>query len=680
MKKLIYIAAVVAAFTAVSCNPKVPEPDITPAPDFIAVIDNGATKTSFSIQDGAYKIEWAAGDEVLVKGSSSGTYKIKTGGGVRSDLEKVSGDAGNGPFTAVYPADLAENAELPAVIDYCSGVEVHSPMTATSSNNILPFKSACGMIMMSVTSSTPVNLSKLVMTADKPLSGKYELVNGAAVIRSGEGVTIECGEGVQIGSQEVTVGFEVPEGRYSNIQFSAVDVNGREFEGSLGDRPLIVERSKVCSFDLRFGDLKHLTTTLIDGPQFNLRVKSLANNKTVDSTMFQDKRVKKLVFETGSDVTSGTELQIPGSDYKIFANFNSTDGVLTVSTAASEIFVPKDASCMFQNFQQMTEIENLPALNTSKVKTMKKMFSMDTTAVDRLSALDLSGFDTSNVTDMDSMFFSARFLVNLDLSGFDVGNVTDFTSFVSRCLKLESVTFGEFNSKSARTMRYMFNQCAKLTTLDLSGFDTSSLEDMGYMFKQMTSLESINLTGFNTEKVTDMDNLFANCTKLTSLDLSSFNTENVNEMRSMFNSCEKLTSLDLKNFNVTSCTRMSYMFYHCYAMETLDLSSFNLTVLSPNCDYFFCRMYNLKELYLGDTFILNSTPNYYVLSSSDAFSTRTGNKPGAVTIYCNDATAEFIAITNWRWINSGYNGQKAIPVTFRDYETHEIFTVTWAAN
>ena len=101
MNKLIYIAAAVAAFTAVSCNPKVPEPDITPAPDFIAVIDNGATKTSFSIQDGAYKIEWAAGDEVLVKGSSSGTYKIKTGGGVRSDLEKVSGDAGNGPFTAV---------------------------------------------------------------------------------------------------------------------------------------------------------------------------------------------------------------------------------------------------------------------------------------------------------------------------------------------------------------------------------------------------------------------------------------------------------------------------------------------------------------------------------------------------------------------------------------------------
>ena len=77
MKRLFYIAAALAAFAAVSCEPKVPEPDITPAPDFIAVIDNGATKTSFSIMDGAYNIAWEAGDEVLVKGSSSGIYKVK---------------------------------------------------------------------------------------------------------------------------------------------------------------------------------------------------------------------------------------------------------------------------------------------------------------------------------------------------------------------------------------------------------------------------------------------------------------------------------------------------------------------------------------------------------------------------------------------------------------------------
>ena len=47
MKRLFYIAAALAAFAAVSCEPKVPEPDITPAPDFIAVIDNGANKNSF---------------------------------------------------------------------------------------------------------------------------------------------------------------------------------------------------------------------------------------------------------------------------------------------------------------------------------------------------------------------------------------------------------------------------------------------------------------------------------------------------------------------------------------------------------------------------------------------------------------------------------------------------------
>jgi surface protein len=680
MKRLFYIAAALAAFAAASCEPKVPEPDITPAPDFIAVIDNGATKTSFSIMDGAYNIAWEAGDEVLVKGSSSGIYKVKTGGSQRSDLEAVSGNAGNGPFTAVYPANLADNQELPSVIDYCDGVEVRSPMTATSSNNILPFKSACGMLMMSVTSEAPINVSKIVMTADKPLSGKYELIDGAAVIRSGEGVTIECGEGIMLGKDGINVAFEVPEGRYSEISFHAIDADGREYIGSFGDRPLIVERSKVCAFDLRFGSLKHLTTTLVDGPVFNQRLKSLSNGKTVDSTMFQDKRIKKLVFETGSAVNSGTELQMPGSDYKIFANFDAAEGVMTVSTQASEMFTSRDASCMFQNFQQVAEIVNLPALNTSKAKTMKKMFSQDTTSAAKLVTLDLSGFDTSSVTDMDSMFFSARYLTELDLTSFDTSNVKDFTSFLNRCQRLTGINLSSFDIKAAETMEYMFANCPKLVSLDLTSFVAESALSTAYMFTNDSFLESIAFGSFGGGNIENMDNMFSHCVRLTALDVSSFDTGNVSEMRSMFNDCERLTSLDLRNFDVTSVTRMSYMFYHCYAMETLDLSSFNLTVLSPNCDYFFCRMYNLKELYLGDTFILNTTPNYYVLSSSDGFSTRTGNKPGAVTIYCNDATAEFIAITNWRWINSGYNGQKAIPVTFRDYETHEIFTVTWAAN
>ena len=678
MKKILYFT-VLATALAVSCG-KTPEPDITPAPDFIAVIENAATKTTVNTSGDVYDITWAAGDEVLVTGRSQATYKVKTAGGVRSDLEKVSGDAGSGPFTAVYPANLADNMTLPSTVQYQPNPVVTAPMVASSSNNILPFKSICGMLKIAVTSATPISIKTLKITADKPLSGNYRLVDGEAVIDSGEGVTIDCGEGLELGSTAVPFAFEVPAGRYSDIRFKAVDAVGREYDATLGSRPFVVERSKVYTYDLSFGDLKHLTTTLIDGPEFNMKIKSIAQNKTVDSTTFQDKKIKKIVFEGGSSVTSGTELQTPASDYPIYANFDSGEGVMTISTPAVEMFAPKDASCMFQNIQQTTEIANLAVLNTSKVKSMKKMFSQDTSSVGRLGAIDLSSFDVSEVVDMDSMFFSAKYIVNLDLSNFKPVKCENFNSFVARCAKLESIDLSNFETTSATDMSYMFANCTKLASLDLSKFNTSNVTTMAYMFKANSSLTSLNVTSFDTGNVENMDNMFSGCSKLTSLDVSSFSTENVAEMRSMFNSCESLTSLDLKNFNVIACTRMSYMFYHCYAMQTLDVSSFDLTVMSPNCDYMFCRMYNLKDLYLGSTFILTSLPSYFVTASGDATSVRTGNKSGGVTIYCNDTTAEFIATTNWRWIQSGYSGQKAIPVTFRDIETNEIITVTWAAN
>ena len=53
-----------------------------------------------------------------------------------------------------------------------------------------------------------------------------------------------------------------------------------------------------------------------------------------------------------------------------------------------------------------------------------------------LEELDLSGFDTSKVTEMDCMFQYCRSLTNLDLSGFDTSNVTDMHNMFGYCESL----------------------------------------------------------------------------------------------------------------------------------------------------------------------------------------------------------------------------------------------------
>ena len=177
-----------------------------------------------------------------------------------------------------------------------------------------------------------------------------------------------------------------------------------------------------------------------------------------------------------------------------------------------------------------------------------------------LEDLDLSGIDTSNVTDMSYMFKDCHNLTNLDLSGFDSSNVTD--------------------------MSYMFNGCRNLTNLKLNGLVTSNVTDMRGMFEDCDSLTNLDLSSFNTSKVKYMQIMFHNCNSLTNLDLSSFNTSNVKYMYYMFSSCHGLTELDLRNFNTLNVTDMDKLFEDCESLSNLDISSFDTSKVNYYSGFF----------------------------------------------------------------------------------------------
>ncbi len=226
----------------------------------------------------------------------------------------------------------------------------------------------------------------------------------------------------------------------------------------------------------------------------------------------------------------------------------------------------------------------------------------------------------------------------------------------------------------------MFKDCIALESLDLSTFDTSGAEDMSCMFQNVTKVKTMDLGGFNTSRVTTMSNMFHNCSKLTALDLRNFDTTRVEEMDSMFFNCNALQTLDVSSFATSNVFDMNSMFRNCYVLEELDLSSFNLTIVNPGADYMFCQLRALKTLKLGDSFILINGPQYFACSSMDARSTRTSSVPGKLTIVCNQTIADWISITTFRWLNSGYSGAGAIPITFQDEDTGKILKVTWANN
>ena len=57
-----------------------------------------------------------------------------------------------------------------------------------------------------------------------------------------------------------------------------------------------------------------------------------------------------------------------------------------------------------------------------------------------LTNLDVSHFDTSNVTNMYGMFSGCQNLTNLDVSGFDTSNVRNMSNMFNNCSSLKSIT------------------------------------------------------------------------------------------------------------------------------------------------------------------------------------------------------------------------------------------------
>ena len=272
------------------------------------------------------------------------------------------------------------------------------------------------------------------------------------------------------------------------------------------------------------------------------------------------------------------------------------------------IFAPQDCSLFFAGFNNLININYNNNFNTSKVTNMSYMFlpaepgdwgsivtltvnnkNVKPSFIDRkndgeiemmtsggggvgfysvIEKLDLSNFNTSNVTSMESMFASCSSLTSLDLSNFNTSKVTNILQMFSYCESLTSLDLSSFNTSNVTNMYAMFEGCSSLTSLDLSGFNTSKVTDMSDMFFNCSSLTSLYLSSFNTSQVIGMQGMFSRCLSLTTLDLNGFNTSKVTNMQGMFRGCSSLTNLELNNFNTSNVTNMSFMFSGCSKLQT----------------------------------------------------------------------------------------------------------------
>jgi len=303
---------------------------------------------------------------------------------------------------------------------------------------------------------------------------------------------------------------------------------------------------------------------MTEGPDFNKKLQSLLENEFVEMKYFR----KSLTAPASTTNVANVENEDSECEIKLWADPN-TESVYYY-TEPEKVYLNTDSSKMFYS-----------GYGSEKIK--------------KFLELDLSNFDTSNVTNMHYMFFDISNLTTLNLSSFNTSNVTNMRYMFSGMSNLTAINLSSFNTSQVTDMSYIFSYMFKLTSLDLSNFDTSKVTNMGSMFYYMPELATLNLSNFDTSKVTNMSSMFYYMSKLTTLDLSNFDTSKVTNMRDMFSGMSNLTALNLSSFDVSQVTDMSSMFNGVSNLTTLNLSNFDTSKVT-DMDFMFSGMPNLITL------------------------------------------------------------------------------------
>ena len=220
----------------------------------------------------------------------------------------------------------------------------------------------------------------------------------------------------------------------------------------------------------------------------------------------------------------------------------------------------------------------------------------------------------NDLTKTSCMFYKCSSLINIDLSHFNTQNVTEMRIMFFQCKLLKNINLSNLNTQNVTNMGGMFSFCYSLNNLDLSDFNTESVRYMNSLFFFCTSLENINISNFNTRNTTDMSLMFSNCYYLKNIDLSNFNTQNVKYMNYMFCDCLTLKNIDLSNFNTQNLIEMEGMFIRCFSLSYLNLTNFNTqNVRNMKCMFKDCKSLKKESLIVTDEEILEE----YMMNESN---------------------------------------------------------------
>jgi len=191
--------------------------------------------------------------------------------------------------------------------------------------------------------------------------------------------------------------------------------------------------------------------------------------------------------------------------------------------------------------------QDISSWDTSSVTSMESMFS--STAFNQ----DIGDWDVSNVTDMIGMF-SLNSAFNQDIGDWDVSNVTDMGGMFNAALVFNQ-DIGNWDVSNVTDMDYMFVEASSFNQ-DIGSWDVSNVTNMNYMFREATAFNQY-IGNWDTSSVTSMESMFSSTAF--NQDIGDWDVSNVTDMIGMF-SLNSAFNQDIGDWDTSSTITMSIMF------------------------------------------------------------------------------------------------------------------------
>lgn len=693
MKKILLCLAAIAA--VLSCQKETETSNTTAEPaareipgTLRATFENGATRAGFTYDPAAktYSHFWDEGDDIAVYPYDDvyDQYLVNDVSEGLFNLKYESSRASSASFDylyAVYPYDAVYEVE-PDDFEYEDGTikpdgtllldlfrfpRVSEPpygygnvMVARTTTSELEFKNVVGWIKISLTGDIAVR--SLTINSN----GGYTVTGSVYVSFNSEGIPVVTPSEYNNRTQLWMEFYENPI-RLSPDEptdFYIPIIPGTLSEGfwvvmetSAGEKiietnnPVTVERNVVTPMAVR--NLSGPKAVLQKGTTFNATAKALAGASGAQYYTANN-AIKSVVLDTFSSVTTGTEVQDATSEAKIYANFDSASGALTLSTAAGRIFANPSSASLFRgfagavsidtddlDFSEATSVENLfdgcAALKKagslsmplaasayslfygcSAITEIGDIYIPQATSTSQMlylcsSLTSLGKITATNLRNVSTMFAGCSQLSSIDISALE-GNLTDVNNMFNGCAKLSAIEFSNgFNTSAVTSMAAMFYQCRVLQSLDISGFDTANVTNMSNMFYACNILASITFgSGFNMSKVTTTKQMFQMCYRLTAIDFSALSAPVLEDAMAMFANCVNLTSVSLP-VTTTALKNVASLFGQCSALTSFAPSSFAARPTTVSSMFGSCS--KLTSIVLPSEFNTTDCNNYMSIFS-----------------------------------------------------------------